>query len=774
MLNCYLHFFFFKDNENNYYLPNKVIVVSKLKSTYFLSLLVSLSCGSAYAQNIENTEPDDVIVITAAEQTRQALGASTITAQDIQKSPPKNDLSEIIRTMPGVNLTGNSTSGQRGNNRQIDIRGMGPENTLILIDGKPVKSRMSVRYGWRGERDTRGDTNWVPADLVERIDVIRGPAAARYGDGAAGGVVNIVTKQPTGEFHGSINSYLSFPSHSKEGATKRTDFMLTGGLTDQLSFRLYGNLNKTDADAWDINQGHESTRTGTNLGTFPAGREGVRNKDINGLIRWDISDTQSIDFEAGYSRQGNIYAGDTQNTNTNSYVKGLYDQETNRLYRQNYSITHRGYWESGVSSLSYIQYEKTNNSRVNEGLAGGTEGIFASNKLSTSQYTNLTLHNETNIPLILFKPQTITIGIEYNYQKLDDPTSNTQTTTEAGSVSWISDTNRSTKSSASAYAMFVENNIELTSTTILTPELRFDHNSLSGSNWSPALNLSQELGDYFTLKLGIARAYKSPNLYQSNPNYLLYSRGQGCPGGSSKSCYLIGNENLSPETSVNKEIGIEFHDNDGLVAGITYFRNDYHNKIESGLTAIGQAEGGTNPNYANANIFQWSNVPRAVVEGLEGNFTLPITNRLNWSNNLTWMLKTKNKLTGDYLSIIPKFTLNSSLSWQATDALSLKTSITWYGRQKPKKYDFNGDPVSGSSSNQLSPYSIVNLSGQYQFNKNIAVTAGIDNIFDKRLFRSGNAAAVKNSAGVTTIDGAGAATYNEPGRTFYISTNISF
>ena len=47
--------------------------------------------------------------------------------------------------MPGVNLTGNSTSGQRGNNRQIDIRGMGPENTLILIDGKPASSRNSVR-----------------------------------------------------------------------------------------------------------------------------------------------------------------------------------------------------------------------------------------------------------------------------------------------------------------------------------------------------------------------------------------------------------------------------------------------------------------------------------------------------------------------------------------------------------------------------------------------------------------------------------------------------
>ncbi|STS89044.1 TonB-dependent receptor [Klebsiella variicola] len=50
---------------------------------------------------------------------------------------------------------------------------MGPENTLILIDGKPVTSRNSVRLGWRGERDTRGDTSWVPPEMIERIEVIR-------------------------------------------------------------------------------------------------------------------------------------------------------------------------------------------------------------------------------------------------------------------------------------------------------------------------------------------------------------------------------------------------------------------------------------------------------------------------------------------------------------------------------------------------------------------------------------------------------------------------
>ena len=80
-------------------------------------------------------------MVTAARQNLQAPGVSTITAEDIKKRPPARDINELIRTMPGVNLTSNANSGQGGNNRQIDIRGMEPENTLILIDGRPASSR---------------------------------------------------------------------------------------------------------------------------------------------------------------------------------------------------------------------------------------------------------------------------------------------------------------------------------------------------------------------------------------------------------------------------------------------------------------------------------------------------------------------------------------------------------------------------------------------------------------------------------------------------------
>ncbi|MWT08910.1 TonB-dependent receptor, partial [Escherichia coli] len=146
---------------------------------------------------------------------------------------------------------------------------------------------------------------------------------------------------------------------------------------------------------------------------------------------------------------------------------------------------------------------------------------------------------------------------------------------------------RSPYTSAEIFSLFAENNMELTDSTMLTPALRFDHHTIVGNNWSPSLNLSQGLGDDFTLKMGIARAYKAPSLYQTNPNYLLYSKGQGCYASSDGvGCYMMGNDDLKAETSINKEIGLEWK-RDGWLAGVTWFRNDYRNKIEAGYAPIG-------------------------------------------------------------------------------------------------------------------------------------------------------------------------------------------
>lgn len=714
-------------------------------------LLAGLLSGNSYAAaDVTSDEAEMVVQAPAEVQLKQQPGVSIITAKDIAKDPPVNDLSDIIRKMPGVNLTGNSASGSRGNNRQIDIRGMGPENTLILIDGVPTTSRNSVRYSWRGERDTRGDTNWVPAEMVERIEVLRGPAAARYGSGAAGGVINIITKRPTNDWHGTLSLFTNQPEDDKEGATKRANFSLNGPLAgDALTMRLYGNINKTDADAWDINNAHN--------GSYAAGKEGVRNKDINALLSWKITPTQIVDFDMSYSRQGNIYAGDTQYSNSNAspnnLVESLYGQETNRLYRQTYGITHNGIWDWGQSRVG-VYYEKTNNTRLQEGSTGRVEGMINGDEFQTSRLENVRTSGEITLPLNLWLEQTVTLGAEWNREQLNDPASMQVTDATGITIGGISGdpAGRSAKNSAELSALYFEDNIEATPGTNLIPGLRFDYHSKFGSNWSPSLNISQALTDHVKIKAGIARVFKAPNLYQSSDGYLLATRGNGCPNDiAANGCYLMGNSDLDPEVSINKEIGLEYSEND-FSAGITYFRNDYKNKIVSGTDIIGYASN-------DYNILRWENGGKALVEGLEANLTVPLVKeKLNWRTNATYMITSENKDTGNPLSVIPEYTINTMLDYQVTDKLSANLNWTFYGRQKPREYVEIRNEVDALSTNQLGAYAVAGIGFNYDLVKNLRLNAGISNLFDKRVWR----------------DNEGASTYNEAGRAYYAGVTMSF
>ena len=694
-------------------------------------------------------------LVTAEREARQALGSSIITAEDIKRRPPANDLSDIIRREPGVNLTGNSASGARGNNRQIDLRGMGPENTLILIDGKPSSARNAVRYGWNGDRDTRGETNWVPAEAVERIEILRGPAAARYGSGAMGGVVNIITKRPTDAFKGNLNFYTQLPEDNAEGASRRANFNLSGGLTDNLGLRLYGGLAKTDADALDINAEHANS-------ALVAGREGVRNKDINGLLSWKLNDEHRLEASAGYSRQGNIYAGDTMNSNGGSDVElisSLYGHETNVMQRSTYDLTHLGDFTWGTSK-STLAYEYVRNWRLNEGLAGGPEGAINDSGAAVSRLRNTRLSSEVNLPFAMGSTEhVLTLGGEYLYESLNDQGSFRPQSFDpsgSGNNAIIGFDRSDSKMTAKSYALFVEDNIILGDTTV-TPGLRFDHHETFGDNFSPSLNLSHKLTEALTFKGGIARAYKVPNLYQSNPNYLLYSRGQGCSvqQGNSGGCYLQGNADLEPEISVNKEIGLQF-DRGTWRTSATYFRNDYQNKIIGGTDVLYTINNGRR-------VTQWENAGEARVEGIEGNLFVELSPVLDWNTNLTWMLDNDNRETGEPLSVIPEYTVNSTLDWRATDKLSFQVAGTYYGKQKSPSYNYRTQENYDIEAQQdVEAYGLVDVSAGYRFNANYDVRVGVNNVFDKQIYRGGNASS------------SGANTYNQPGRALFASLNISF
>lgn len=423
------------------------------------------------------------------------------------------------------------------------------------------------------------------------------------------------------------------------------------------------------------------------------------------------------------------------------------------MYRQTYGLTHNGIWDWGQSRFN-LYYEKTNKTRMGEGSTGRVEGMINDETYSTSRYDSVKASGELNFPVNWWLDQNITVGSEWTHNKLNDPSSMQQTNASGVDVDGTSGdgASRNGKNSESLSAIYFEDNIEAAPGTDIIPGLRLDYHSRFGANWSPSLNFSQGLGDYFTLKAGIARVFKAPNLYQSSDSYLLATNGNGCPAGTtSGSCYLLGNSGLKPEISVNKEIGLEF-EHHGYQAGVTYFRNDYKNKIVAGDTLVGKTSNG----YS---IYLWENGGKALVEGLEGTVMVPvIRDTLDWRTNFTYMINSKNKDTGNPLSIIPKYTINTMLDWLVTDALTASATWTMYGRQKPRQNAEIRNEEGSMSSREIGAYSVVGVGMKYDLTRNFRVNAGISNVLNKKVYREAD----------------GASTYNEPGRAYYTGLTYSF
>ncbi|QPM91856.1 FepA family TonB-dependent siderophore receptor [Pseudooceanicola algae] len=697
---------------------------------------------------------DAITVQAASDELKQSLGTSVITADDLESRPVTNDVSEAVRRMPGVNLTGASATGQRGNQRQIDIRGMGPENTLILVDGKPVLSRNSVKMGRGGERDTRGDSNWVPAEMVERIEVIRGPAAARYGSGAAGGVVNIITKVPEEETF-TFSLFYEQPESDLEGANGRTNFLWAKPLGDNLSFRLIGNYNKSDGDDPSLNA--SSVEEGD---TILAGNEGVVNKDVSTLLRWDVDDFNRIDFELGYSRQSNIYAGDTQLGSTDELTEGLADEgaETNIMQRTTAAITHTGDYAFGELT-SYLQYEHSDNNRLSEGASGGGEGrINSTEDWTTTLLDNVTAKSELDIDGSFMGHETVwTLGGEVRYERMN----NTDLITSRGDIDFdygdtsASAADRDPISSQTIIGLYGEANILYGDATTITPAFRVDYADTFGMNVSGGLNASVDVSPSWKIKTGYAAAFKAPNLYQLNPNYIYTTRGNGCPYpyNGDGPCYVLGNEDLDPETSLNFELGTAYDGPNGLSGTLTYFHNDYRDKIQSGTEQLAYITVGADQ----YRVYQWVNIPEAEVSGLEGNINYIVSSSVSFNANFTYMITSKNKQTGDPLSLVPEYTINASVNWDVNDKLTLIPSVVHYGEIDAASTNA-ATGYAYDDTDSRDPYTLVNFGGTYDVNEDFAVNFGVKNVFDTSVLRSGD----------------GANTFNEPGRSYYVGLTKTF
>ena len=233
-----------------------------LKKIAIFSLI--LAAFSLYAEGeYEGKLQETVVTATGFSDNieNQIKNITVITSEDIQEKG-YNNVEEILRRAPGVNFVNNKF----GN--IVDIRGQGPEKAAgrvkVLVDGVPMNI-LDLSHGLV-------PINTVAVENIEKIEIINGGGSVLYGNGTAGGVVNIITKKD-----------------GKEGASGKAYFQNSSYKTNKLGFSTGLNLN----NKLILDLGYENIN----------GR-GYRENDkkssefLKGGLTYNITDKQNLKFKA--------------------------------------------------------------------------------------------------------------------------------------------------------------------------------------------------------------------------------------------------------------------------------------------------------------------------------------------------------------------------------------------------------------------------------------------------------------------------------------------
>jgi len=227
-----------------------------------LTLVVVFPCFSL-AQDQEVTLEE--VVVTATRDTQEIrkipANVTVITKEEIGQSNAQNVV-DLLRNEADIQVEDYYGNGKSA---VVDIRGFGetgPLNTLVLVDGRRVNAIDLSGVDW----------TQIPLDQVERIEIIRGAGSVLYGDNAAGGVINIITKKPEKPFSASAEVVGGSYSYNRESAS-------VSGKWGPLSAILNTSHNSTD---------------GYRENAF------LRAEDVGGKVTYDLNENISFNLSGSF------------------------------------------------------------------------------------------------------------------------------------------------------------------------------------------------------------------------------------------------------------------------------------------------------------------------------------------------------------------------------------------------------------------------------------------------------------------------------------------
>ena len=137
----------------------------------------------------------DTMVVSATRTEMPSIdvpqSVTVLTSEELMASP-FDRVEDILRSVPGMYNFRHYALQTNGIVSPLKMRGVGNNRVLILVDGVPQNDNFNNAIAW---------VAWghIPKHVIERIEIVRGPASALYGSQGLGGVVHIITKNPSGD-----------------------------------------------------------------------------------------------------------------------------------------------------------------------------------------------------------------------------------------------------------------------------------------------------------------------------------------------------------------------------------------------------------------------------------------------------------------------------------------------------------------------------------------------------------------------------------------------
>lgn len=738
------------------------------KSTLALALASSLTVLPSWANDVAELEDGIESITVSASRTERDINeiASTVTVIDSKKIDQQlvTDIQQLVRYEPGVVVEGSGRFGLSG----FNIRGINEDRILMLVDGAPLADEFSFGPALSARRD------FVDVDLIDKVEIIRGPASTLYGSDAIGGVVSFITKTP----QQLMEEGETFGAKLKAGYASVSDEFAVNA-------QLAGASEKW---SWLFNasarRGSETSNYYNDDGTFGDERKAANPQD---------NETNAAQLKVVYapSEQHTFevlldYLNSDSETEVlsvaNTYVYSTlinerfgYDERTRERIQLNYAFLGDTTMFDKAKLTAYHQTSNTQQVTLDERFGGVLETFFAPTLLDRSRES--TFDQDVSGAIVQFDKAFELGGVEHyliygtEVQYTDSEalrlgsTVIQETGVQATEFS-VFPARDFPISEATEWSLFIHDEISLLDgALVVSPGMRYDAFELTPlpdeifTAANPGVETSEFDDSQVSFKLGAVY-----NLSENTNVWLQFAQGFRIPpyddlnvgftnyaGGYTS----VANPDLKPESVDSWELGVR-QSTDAFSWSVSAYYNKYDNFIESLASAGFDAELGLL-------VFQAQNREAVTIQGVDAQATWYLGESFQGLNGwkletaLTW-LESEDESTGEEIeSMIPP---------QAVMGVGYTDEEQGYSIELVGTFVARSDAQNDETLFEAPGHARFDLLANYEINEQTNINFGVFNLLDREIYNG-------TETRELSID-EDPSFYSSAGRNFAVNVTYSF